>query len=126
MDSVVAMLAVQKAGAAYIPLDPSAPAGHIVRVLAESGARLLLSHAEVDRSEVAATAAGGDRTRGAGGAPARRAAGRQPRSPVAEENPMYVIYTSGSTGRPKGVVVEHRNFTNYLTGILAGWRSPTG
>jgi len=118
VDCVVAMLAVQKAGAAYLPLDPTAPADHVVRVLAESGTRLLLTHAEVDRSEVAPLLPAEIELAVLEEIPLAAQPAGDPRRPVADDDPMYVVYTSGSTGRPKGVVVEHRNFTNYLTGIL--------
>jgi amino acid adenylation domain-containing protein len=118
VDCVVAMLAVQKAGAAYLPLDPAAPADHVVRVLAESGARLLLTHAILDRSEVAARLPAEIELAVLEELPLAGQPAGDPRRPVAADSPMYVVYTSGSTGRPKGVVVEHRNFTNYLTGIL--------
>ena len=118
VDCVVAMLAVQKAGAAYVPLDPTAPAGHVVRVLAESGARLLLTHAEVDRSEVDAQLPAEVEVAVLEELPLAGQPAADPPRPVVDNDPMYVVYTSGSTGTPKGVVVEHRNFTNYLTGIL--------
>ncbi|HLL46032.1 MAG TPA: AMP-binding protein, partial [Longimicrobiaceae bacterium] len=100
---VVAMLAVLKAGAAYLPLDPAYPADRLAYMLADSGARVLVTRASLrgllpadgvrtvlvdeDPTEVAAEPDG------------------TPRTAVAPENTAYVIYTSGSTGRPKGVVV---------------------
>jgi amino acid adenylation domain-containing protein len=121
IDHVTAMLAVQKAGATYVPLDPAVPANHLVAVLAETSARLLLTHTEVDAAARAALAA----------APVRvevldeiteELARQLPEKPdgrgASADEAMYVVFTSGSTGRPKGVVVEHRQFTHYLTGIL--------
>ena len=93
-DLIVALLAVLKSGAAYLPVDPSHPAERIDRVLADA------DPARVLRSAALAPIR-----------PPARAAGR-PRP--AGTNPAYVIYTSGSTGQPKGVVVEHRAIVNRL------------
>jgi amino acid adenylation domain-containing protein len=128
IDSVVAMLAALKAGLAYVPLDPVMPAGHVADVLRASGAELLLTHAAVDGSEVAAVAPasvdvvrmediGPDLARCAAVSPGRRAGA---------DEAMYVLFTSGSTGRPKGVVVEHRHFTRYLTSVLHRLAVPQG
>ncbi|WP_239166995.1 non-ribosomal peptide synthetase [Actinoplanes italicus] len=87
---VVAALAVWKAGAAYLPLDPELPAARLDFMLADSGAAIVLTDTD---------AAGG------------RAFEGGPRVPGA---PAYLIYTSGSTGVPKGVVVSHRNLVNFL------------
>jgi amino acid adenylation domain-containing protein len=118
VDYVVAMLAVQKAGATYVPLDPATPASHIVSVLAAASTTILLTHNEVDRTEVTALAPPAVDILVLEDLPlAEQSTVDIGRRPVDTEA-MYVVFTSGSTGRPKGVVVEHRNFTNYLTGIL--------
>ena len=103
-EMVAALLGVLKAGAAYLPLDPSQPAARLRFMLADSGARALLTH------------------RGLGGALGGAAlptldlddsplegegAGAAPPSGVTGSDLAYVIYTSGSTGEPKGVMVEH-------------------
>ncbi|MFE6489267.1 amino acid adenylation domain-containing protein, partial [Streptomyces sp. NPDC057757] len=117
-DLVVALLAVVKTGAAYVPIDPAYPADRIAYTLNDAQAALLVTHA-------AMTGAVDDRmTRIVMDAPETTAA----LSTMAGENltdhergaallpahPAYVIYTSGSTGRPKGVVVSHSAVTNYL------------
>lgn len=120
VDCVVAMLAVQKAGATYVPLDPATPASHLTAVLTASSATVLLTHNEVDRTELVGLAPPSvqivvlDEIAAALATHAAANLGRR----VVADDAMYVVFTSGSTGRPKGVVVEHRNFTNYLTGIL--------
>ncbi|HEY2738690.1 MAG TPA: amino acid adenylation domain-containing protein, partial [Thermoanaerobaculia bacterium] len=87
---LVAMLGILKAGAAYLPLDPSYPHERLAWMLEDSGAPLVLTQESLDaRWDEIASAVGGP-----------------PRSSPAD--PAYVIYTSGSTGRPKGVVVPHR------------------
>ncbi|WP_329172616.1 non-ribosomal peptide synthetase [Streptomyces sp. NBC_01477] len=95
----VALLAVLKAGAAYVPLDPDYPAQRLSYMLDDARPRLLLTTPAV-RDRLPATDVPylyiGDQ--GPQAAPA---------APL-PAHPAYVIYTSGSTGRPKGVVVTHR------------------
>ncbi|GAA1608855.1 hypothetical protein GCM10009764_36000 [Nocardia ninae] len=100
---VVAILAVLRAGAAYVPLDPMYPADRIEFMIADSGARLVISHSSL----VSAAASG----------PELLLIDRSPDETVPDlplataepHDPCYVIYTSGSTGVPKGVVIEHAN-----------------
>ncbi|MFL5382179.1 MAG: amino acid adenylation domain-containing protein, partial [Longimicrobiaceae bacterium] len=109
---VVAMLAVLKAGATYLPLDPAYPADRLAYMLADSGARILVTEASL-RGLLPAE---GVRTVLVDADAAEVAAEPDvaPRAAVAPENAAYVIYTSGSTGRPKGVVVTHANAANLL------------
>ncbi|MET7332199.1 amino acid adenylation domain-containing protein [Nonomuraea sp. NPDC005650] len=100
----VALLGVLKAGAAYLPLDPVYPARRTEAVLADAGARIVLTESEL----VAAAAE-----------PAHR-----PDVAVPPGHLAYVIYTSGSTGQPKGVAVEHRQITHYLGAVAE--RIPAG
>ena len=97
-EMVVALLAVLKAGAAYVPVDPAYPEERIAYILADSGASLVLT------AEALETAAG---------AIERRSAARLD-LPLDAGFPAYAIYTSGSTGRPKGVVVTHANVHRLL------------
>ncbi|MFD9741433.1 amino acid adenylation domain-containing protein [Umezawaea sp. NPDC059074] len=89
-DFVVSVLAVWKAGAAYLPIDPELPARRVELMLADAAPALVLTGGE-DSGDVPST---------------------DPAGRARAENPAYVIYTSGSTGTPKGVVVEHRGLTN--------------
>jgi amino acid adenylation domain-containing protein len=111
-EMVVAMLAVLKAGATYLPLDPAYPAERLAYMLADSGARVLVTGASLR----ALLPAEGVRTVLVDGDGAEVAAEPDvaPRTAVAMENAAYVIYTSGSTGRPKGVVVTHGNAAHLL------------
>ncbi|MEV4812109.1 non-ribosomal peptide synthetase [Micromonospora avicenniae] len=109
---VVAILAVLKSGAAYVPVDPSYPAGRIAYLLEDAEPALVLTTAEtaglvpagalVLDAGTGAELADGDLT------DADRLTALRP------EHPAYVLHTSGSTGRPKGVVVEHRAVAAYL------------
>ncbi|MEU4232965.1 amino acid adenylation domain-containing protein [Nonomuraea sp. NPDC026600] len=87
IDAVVAMLAIWRVGAAYLPLDPAYPAARLQHMITTSGARLIVSDDLTTASGAQLTTVDGPHG----------------------ENPglAYVIYTSGSTGTPKGVAVEH-------------------
>ncbi|MFF4892854.1 amino acid adenylation domain-containing protein [Micromonospora chersina] len=98
---VVALLAVLKAGAAYVPLDPAYPPARVAFMAADSGVRLVLTRADL-AGRFPDTAVAVDRLDPAGDA-------TDPAAPSAPEDLAYVIYTSGSTGRPKGVAIEHRS-----------------
>ncbi|MEU3693411.1 amino acid adenylation domain-containing protein [Streptomyces narbonensis] len=105
---VVALLAVMKAGAAYLPLDADHPRDRIAYMLADAGARTVLTVRELAGELPEA----GDVTHLLLDDPATTdtlaaQAGTDPGVPVALDQAAYVIYTSGSTGRPKGVVVPH-------------------
>ena len=121
-DLVVALLAVVKAGGAYLPVDPGYPADRISYLLTDATPVLALtdqaSAAKVtgaglpalpvlvlDDPALAAELAVLD---GADVTDAERPAA------LVGQHPAYVIYTSGSTGRPKGVVIEHRGLVNYV------------
>ncbi|WP_434593059.1 amino acid adenylation domain-containing protein [Streptomyces sp. A5-4] len=122
-DLVVAMLAVMRTGAAYVPVDPSYPVDRIAYMIEDSRPAVLVATADtaarmsagpelplVDPSAVRTT----DATHPSA---VRTTDGAEPAPPVVSPAPhdaAYVIYTSGSTGRPKGVVVEHRSLSNLL------------
>ncbi|MFF0732317.1 MupA/Atu3671 family FMN-dependent luciferase-like monooxygenase [Streptomyces chartreusis] len=99
-DLVVAMLAVLKAGCSYVPLDPSLGRARAEQIVAECGARVLVSTREgADALELPA---------GVTVVPPDATAPPAPSALGAGHEPCCVLYTSGSTGTPKGVVVPHR------------------
>lgn len=113
---IVALLAALKAGAAYVPLDPSQPTQRLSYMVQDSApsaiitqrsARSLLGEVSVpiiDTDDEAWLSHGTD----------------NPSLPRLNSRSLaYVIYTSGSTGRPKGVMVEHRSLVNYLHAVRA-------
>ncbi len=107
IETVLAVLAVLRAGGAFVPLDPLHPAARLAHTVEDAGIGLL----------VAADAPGG-LPAGVEVVPADAPDGEEADgAPLPEVDPgtaAYVIYTSGSTGRPKGVVVEHRSIVNLL------------
>ncbi|MEO6083735.1 MAG: amino acid adenylation domain-containing protein [Umezawaea sp.] len=93
---VVALLAVLKTGAAYLPVEVDYPADRIAYLLSDANPVLVLdSVTDPEGSDADLTDA--DRL-----------------APLLPEHPAYVIYTSGSTGKPKGVVVSHASVVDYL------------
>ncbi|MFD3534691.1 amino acid adenylation domain-containing protein [Streptomyces sp. NPDC058664] len=114
-DTVVALLAVMRAGGAYVPIDPGYPAGRIEHILRDSAPRLLITTGTLaglagdggpetlilDATETQALLSDESAAPEPGALP----------HPL-PQHPAYVIYTSGSTGLPKGVVVEQRSIAN--------------
>jgi natural product biosynthesis luciferase-like monooxygenase protein len=109
---VIAVLAVLKAGGAYLPMDPGYPALRLGMMIEDSKVQLVLA----DSPATEALAAGTEVLRldraPEAGRPEHRPAREIPSSALA-----YLIYTSGSTGTPKGVMVEHRNVVNFFAGM---------
>ncbi|BCB91972.1 hypothetical protein Psuf_092850 [Phytohabitans suffuscus] len=133
VDLVAALLGAWKAGAAYLPIDPSHPAGRIAPMLADGGVATVVTSAryadrfdgvDVLRVEQLPEGSAGS----AGPAGAVGAVGAAPESGAVSSVPdlddlAYVIFTSGSTGRPKGVQVTHRGLANHIrwaSRVLAG------
>ena len=96
--AVVSILAVLKAGAAYVPVDPDYPQERMAFMKEDSGWRVL-----IDEEELGRFAREEDEYDPGNGSTTVRPA-----------NLAYVIYTSGSTGKPKGVMVEHRNVVSFF------------
>ncbi|MFF5336527.1 amino acid adenylation domain-containing protein [Streptomyces sp. NPDC013181] len=109
---VAALLAVQRTGACYTPLDTEYPADRLAFMLDDSGARVLLTQRDIPVPEgCRATVLHLDDTDpldGSAPSPAPDTPGPAP------DDPAYLIYTSGSTGRPKGVPNTHRAVVNRL------------
>jgi non-ribosomal peptide synthetase component F len=113
-DTVVALLAVMRAGGAYVPIDPGYPAGRIEHILRDSAPTLLITTGAL----AGLAGDGGPETLILDAAETQASLSDESTAPTGElpdplpQHPAYVIYTSGSTGLPKGVVVEHRSIAN--------------
>ncbi len=105
-DHIAAILAVMKAGAAYLPLDPDLPESRLTGMLDDARPVLILA-----TDETAATLPPTNFPVLRLDAPADGLPQAEPVAP-GPDHPAYVIYTSGSTGRPKGVVVTQRGIAN--------------
>jgi amino acid adenylation domain-containing protein len=112
VDLPIALAAVLKVGAAYVPLDPSHPVDRLDYILNEAGASCIitLSKFEAIFDGAKAPVLLLDREE----SNLRLQPATSPNVVVHPSDLAYVIYTSGSTGRPKGVEVEHRNVVNFL------------
>jgi amino acid adenylation domain-containing protein len=121
-EMVVGLLAILKAGGAFVPLDPDYPSGRLSFMLADSAPMLVLTHkAARARLEAALDNPGrraavldleadaADWAAQSTGNPDAQAAG------LTSNNLAYIIYTSGSTGTPKGVCVEHKGVVNLVS-----------
>ncbi|HBL30245.1 MAG TPA: non-ribosomal peptide synthetase, partial [Acidobacteria bacterium] len=112
-DLIVALLAILRTGAAYVPLDPAYPDDRLAFLLADAGVGVAVVQEETHGRlagfpGLLSVLPGGEE---AAGSPARPA----PRS-IPAEALAYVIYTSGSTGQPKGVAVPHRAILRLVEG----------
>jgi amino acid adenylation domain-containing protein len=109
-DLVVAMLAIIKAGAAYLPMDPIFPADRLHYMLEDSGAKWLVTQQELlkELPTFTGTVVLLEDQAWQGNVVVN------PGKAVEPENLAYVIYTSGSTGKPKGVQIPRGALTNFL------------
>jgi nonribosomal peptide synthetase DhbF len=124
-EMVAAVLAVSKAGAAYLPIDPGYPADRVGFMLTDAAPGLLITDratsarlpeaagvAVLDIEDTAVTAAVAD-------LPAGAVTDEHRIAPLRPAHPAYVIYTSGSTGRPKGVVVTHQGLASLSAYLIS-------
>ena len=106
LDLIVSLLAILKAGAAYLPIDPNYPLERQRYVLNDAKVSLLISHsalvAQIELSDIEILSVD-DTVRYAD------YSHENCNSAVMPDNTAYIIYTSGSTGQPKGVLVSHAN-----------------
>ncbi|WFU79161.1 LLM class flavin-dependent oxidoreductase [Bradyrhizobium sp. CIAT3101] len=105
-EMMIGLLGILKAGAAYVPMDPSYPDERIALMLEDSRAGVVVTTTNLATALprhtpiVCVDAEDGEADR--------------PHVALSGESLAYVIFTSGSTGRPKGVMLEHRNVANFF------------
>jgi amino acid adenylation domain-containing protein len=124
VDMILALLAIVKVGAAYVPLDPDLPPGRLSYMIEDSGMQILVTQREL--RTILSTFPGS----GFSGTIIEVESGdwqsngsENLGATVAPENLAYVIYTSGSTGKPKGVQISREALTNFLWS-MKGWLKP--
>ena len=109
---VIALHAIVKAGAAYVPMDPEYPEQRLQHMAEDAGLSMLLTHsslsyvlsdANIQRVHIDIISE-----------ELRRQSSAAPETSISPDQAAYVIFTSGSTGRPKGVLNEHRGICNRL------------
>ncbi len=111
-EMVVALLAILKTGAAYLPVDPAYPKERLALMLSDVNARVILSEENLaeklpdHEAKLLLLSGAGSEYIDENDTPVE--------SEVEPANLAYIIYTSGSTGRPKGVAIEHRNAVTLL------------
>ncbi|MBB6145126.1 amino acid adenylation domain-containing protein [Silvibacterium bohemicum] len=117
IEMVVALLAVLKAGAAYVPLDPAYPEARLEYMVADAAPLLILSATAVQRRLPNAARIlpldAADTMQAVSEASEQNPLNRERTFPLLSRHPAYMMYTSGSTGKPKGVVVEHRSIVTF-------------
>ena len=119
VDMIVALLAILKAGAAYLPLDPQLPAGRLSYMIENSEMQILVTQRKL-RSSLSAFAG---KIVKVDGDEWQSNSSENPCVTVNPEHLAYVIYTSGSTGKPKGVQIPREALTNFLWSMKE-WLDP--
>jgi amino acid adenylation domain-containing protein len=132
IDALVGIFGALKAGAAYVPVDPGAPAARGAYILGNCEVKVALvdaAHADKLRAELGAAGAkpqlivvDGPGRAGAGIRSTLDTSAAKPAPTIdsAASDLAYILYTSGSTGKPKGVMLSHENATSFV-----GWCAET-
>src|SRR5579871_3103502 len=124
IEAIVGMLAILKAGAAYLPLDPAFPKERLQFMLKDSQTNLVLTQQSLLDSLTGFE--GTTLCLDSEWDTLQNQSQNNPATSVSLSDLVYVIYTSGSTGNPKGVLVEHRGLSNYVHSLLSRLQLPTG
>lgn len=126
VELVVALLAIMKAGGAYLPLDPDYPPQRLAYMLEDAGSKLLLTQQSL-LSRLGEHIPAGVQTLCLEQRERYETGSDQNLNVTANaEQLAYLIYTSGSTGRPKGTLITHRGLVNYLSWALQRYEVAAG
>ncbi|MCP4151676.1 MAG: AMP-binding protein, partial [bacterium] len=122
IEVITGLLAVLKAGGAYLPIDAKNPHQRIAFIIADSSAEIILTqHHIIEKNQTLfrnfkpGQVIALDEPELYSAEPAPEETGDTPSNNPDPQEPAYVIYTSGTTGRPKGVLVSHQAVVNYIT-----------
>ena len=118
-EMIIALLAILKAGAAYLPLDPEYPSERLAYMLTDAQPACVLTSARIAQRLPESVAQllldHPDTVRALAQSPKTNPSDAERTGPLSPHNPAYVIYTSGSTGQPKGVLIEQGSLINFLS-----------
>ena len=113
IDMIIAILAVLKAGAAYVPVDPNYPGERINFILEDTGASLVVS-SKLSSNKIKTSANLEVIEIDTDWSKICEQPVSNPAIEILPAHLAYVIYTSGSTGTPKGVMIEHQNVSSFI------------
>ncbi|MDQ4105186.1 MAG: condensation domain-containing protein, partial [Actinomycetota bacterium] len=131
-DIVVAQLAVAKAGAAFLPVDPTYPAKRIAFMLSDAKPVLVITLSDIatqlpwPEGMTVLAVDSAETVSALEGLPDVVVADADRASPLLLQHPAYVIYTSGSTGQPKGVLVSHAGLASFSAAEIKQYAVRTG
>ncbi|MEU7326969.1 AMP-binding protein, partial [Streptomyces griseoviridis] len=110
-DLIVTLLAVLKAGAAYVPIDARSPVSRMKRIFQETAAQVLIVDSRTSQHEFTQYAAAANAVVLPAGTDTGVADATNPPARCVPDQAAYVMYTSGSTGTPKGIITTHHGVT---------------
>ncbi|WP_010250889.1 hybrid non-ribosomal peptide synthetase/type I polyketide synthase [Acetivibrio cellulolyticus] len=110
MEMIIGIMAIEKAGGAYLPIDPNYPEDRINYILEDSGVSVLLTSSKFHDMDIC----GNIQRIFLEDKSLYHGEGNNPVNAASPSNLAYVIYTSGSTGKPKGTLIEHHSLVNRL------------
>lgn len=123
-DTIVALLAILKVGAAYLPIDPAYSAARVGQIIEVAPLRLVMLDRDQIPASIVETCESAD-VESIGLTEATEAAAAMSEGNLGLsgllQHAAYVMYTSGSTGRPKGVMVHHRGAANLVAAMARHW-----
>lgn len=113
-EMIIGILAILKAGAAYLPIDPNYPQERIQFMLEDSGTSILLTQSFIQDQLPLKSFKNSCKIVCLDAETFDSELTKNPSTPSKPDNLAYLIYTSGSTGKPKGVIIQHRALTNFV------------